>query len=167
MNSSNKTLWMGNLPNWIDTDNLYSFLQKANIYPQKISIKNLSNNNKCAFLRFSSNNIAENILNKYNGKIINGIKFILNWSNIPITKYNTNLITKFTVSTYIYPNYLIYYSYLLEILINQFLLILSKNISKINIHLSLVLNLLLMLKQDVQKDMLSLNLLTIMSFRNL
>lgn len=98
MNSTNKTLWMGNLPNWIEIDSLANFLQKADIYPQKINIKNLTNNKKCAFLEFCSNNIAEKILNKYNGKIINGIKFILNWSNAPVTKYNTNSITKFTVS---------------------------------------------------------------------
>ncbi len=99
MNPTNKTLWMGNLANWMDSNSLAEFLQKSNIHPQKINIKNLTNNKKCAFLEFCSNNIAEKILNKYNGKIINGIKFNLNWSNAPITKNNNNSITKFTVST--------------------------------------------------------------------
>ena len=100
MNSSKKTLWMGNIPNWMDFENLYEFLHKVNIFPHKINIKNLSNKKRCAFLEFYSYNDAENVLNKYNGKTINGVKLLLNWSNSTSTKFNNNYTNKFTVSIF-------------------------------------------------------------------
>ena len=98
MNTNKKTLWMGNLPNWMNFDNLYEFLRKENIFPHKINIKTLSNKKRCAFLEFYSYNDAEAVLNKYNGKIINGVQMQLNWSNSSPTKFNNNYVNKFTVT---------------------------------------------------------------------
>ena len=108
MNGSTNTLWMGNIENWMSQSYLFDLLKAANIYPNRITIKNYPNKRGCAFLEFSSKEIAQKILVEYNNKEINGIKLKFNWVHSLEQKYNSSKITKFTVRLNNH-NYLIYY----------------------------------------------------------
>ena len=79
MTEKDKTLWMGNIEPWMTNNYLLSALNKINIFPNKIDIKKFQNKRSYAFLEFSSHEIAEEILNKYNGKYMNNILLKFNW----------------------------------------------------------------------------------------
>jgi RNA recognition motif-containing protein len=97
MNTSKSTLWMGNIENWMTHSYLYDLLKSSNIYPNKITIKNYQNKRGCAFLEFSSPEMAKFVLTEYNNKIINGVQLKFNWVHSLEQKYNCSKITKFTV----------------------------------------------------------------------
>ena len=52
MNTSNKTLWLGNVESWMNYTFLRKFLEEINIFPKKISIKTKETKRGCAFLEF-------------------------------------------------------------------------------------------------------------------
>ena len=54
MNTSNKTLWLGNVESWMDYMFLKKFLEEINIFPKKISIKTKETKRGCAFLEFDT-----------------------------------------------------------------------------------------------------------------
>ncbi len=118
MNSSNKTLWLGNIEPWMDNYYIINLLQEIGIYPTKITKKSKLTKRGCAFLEFSSYEIAKKVLNKYNGKIYKNFHLELNWvrgkDKIGIIKP-----VKFTVY-FIFFIFNLYFSYLLEILIKLF-----------------------------------------------
>ncbi len=108
MNGSTNTLWMGNIENWMSQSYLFDLLKAANIYPNRITIKNYPNKRGCAFLEFYSPEMAKFVLTEYNNKIINGVQLKFNWVHSLEQKYNSSKITKFTVRLNNH-NYLIYY----------------------------------------------------------
>ena len=79
MNTSNKTLWLGNVESWMDHMFLKKFLEEINIFPKKISLKIKETKRGCAFLEFESHESAEKAINNYNGKIHRNIEIKLNW----------------------------------------------------------------------------------------
>ena len=79
MTQKERTLWMGNIEPWMTKYYLTSALNKIDIFPDKISIKRLANKRSCAFLEFLSHEIAEEVLNKFNGKYMNNIELKFNW----------------------------------------------------------------------------------------
>lgn len=79
MNTSNKTLWLGNIESWMDANFLKQFLAENNIFPKKISIKAKGTKRGCAFLKFDSNEIAQSVIENNNGKIHRNIEIKLNW----------------------------------------------------------------------------------------
>ena len=99
MNSSTSTLWMGNIENWMSQTYLSDLLRAANIYPNRIIIKNYPNKRGCAFLEFFSPEMAKFVLTEYNNKILNGVHLKFNWVHSLEQKYNSSKITKFTVSS--------------------------------------------------------------------
>ena len=117
MTEKDRTLWMGNIEPWMTNNYLLSALNKINIFPNKIDIKKFQNKRSYAFLEFSSHEIAEEILNKYNGKYMNNILLKFNWVK---RQKEQNMINKnmmiFTVN---YFYIIIQYSYIQVILINQ------------------------------------------------
>jgi RNA recognition motif-containing protein len=119
MNSSNKTLWLGNIEPWMDNYYLINLLQEIGIYPTKITIKSKHSKRGCAFLEFSTYEIAKKVLNKYNGKIYKNIHIELNWVR---GKDKINIIkpVKFTVYFNFFSYLIFIFSYLLEILIKLF-----------------------------------------------
>jgi RNA recognition motif-containing protein len=119
MNSSNKTLWLGNIEPWMDNYYLINLLQEIGIYPTKITIKSKPSKRGCAFLEFSTYEIAKKVLNKYNGKIYKNIHIEL---NLVRGKDKINIIkpVKFTVYFNFFSYLIFIFSYLLEILIKLF-----------------------------------------------
>ena len=97
MYASTNTLWMGNIENWMSYNYLCDLLKAANIYPNRITIKNYQNKRGCAFLEFYSHEMAKFVLTEYNNKIINGVQLKFNWVHSLEQKYNCSKITKFTV----------------------------------------------------------------------
>lgn len=97
MTSSNSTLWMGNIEKWMDHAYLYNLLKTANIYPNRITIKNYKSKRGCAFLEFFSHKMANYVLTEYNNKVINGVKLKFNWVHSLEQKYQLSKIVKFTV----------------------------------------------------------------------
>ncbi len=97
MNGSASTLWMGNIEKWMSHSYLCDLLRAANIYPNRITIKNYPNKRGCAFLEFFSPEMAKFVLTEYNNKIINGVQLKFNWVHSFEQKYNSQKITKFTV----------------------------------------------------------------------
>jgi len=98
MTSSNCTLWMGNIEKWMNHSYLSNLLNSINVYPKRITIKNYKSKRGCAFLEFSSKEIAKKVLVEYNNKEIDGIKFKFNWVLSLEQKSKKYKITKFTVS---------------------------------------------------------------------
>ena len=90
---------MGNIENWMSQTYLSDLLRAANIYPNRIIIKNYPNKRGCAFLEFFSPEMAKFVLTEYNNKIINGVQLKFNRVHSLEQKYNSSKITKFTVRT--------------------------------------------------------------------
>ena len=109
MNTSNKTLWLGNVESWMNYTFLRKFLEEINIFPKKISLKIKETKRGCAFLEFENHESAEKAINNYNGKIHRNIEIKLNW----VRDKNRHIIKpiKFTVRIIIK----IIFSYLWEI----------------------------------------------------
>lgn len=100
MSANNRTLWMGNIENWMSYDYLYDLLREGEIFPKGIIIKNYTNKRGCAFLEFFSHEQAKETLEKCNGKIVNGIQLIFNWVYSFEQKFPSSKIKKFTVSNF-------------------------------------------------------------------
>ena len=98
MNTHLKTLWMGNIEPWMNISFLSSLLNSIEIFPQRIIMKNPPNKRGCAFLEFKTQELAENVLNNFNGKKINNLELKFNWVRTLEEKYSAKKITKFTVS---------------------------------------------------------------------
>jgi RNA recognition motif-containing protein len=98
MNTKHKTLWMGNIEPWMNISFLSSLLNSIEIFPQRIIMKNPPNKRGCAFLEFKTQELAENVLNNFNGKKINNLELKFNWVRTLEEKYSAKKITKFTVS---------------------------------------------------------------------
>ena len=98
MTQKDKTLWMGNIEPWMTKFSLISILNKMKIFPTKINIKKFPNKRSCAFLEFLSHEIAEDILQRFNGKYINNIELKFNWVKKSEDKNKGNKTTKFTVN---------------------------------------------------------------------
>ena len=62
-----KTLWMGNIENWMTENYINQILNKININPIKIRILQNDNPKSCCFIEFDTPEIANFILEKYNG----------------------------------------------------------------------------------------------------
>ena len=121
MNSSNCTLWMGNIENWMSYSYLHELLKSANIHPKRLTLKNYQTKRGCAFLEFYTREMAEKVLTEWNNKIFNGIQLKFNWVRSLEQKYNCSKITIFTVSKKIFLClYIFSNSFLLVILINQY-----------------------------------------------
>ena len=101
MTEKDRTLWMGNIQPWMNKNYLLSALRKINIIPNKINIKRFPNKKSCAFLEFLSREIAEEILNKFNGKYLDNFQLKLNWVKKSNEKNMTNQNIKFTVNMYL------------------------------------------------------------------
>ena len=101
MTEKDRTLWMGNIQPWMNKNYLLSALRKINIIPNKINIKRFPNKKCCAFLEFLSREIAEEILNKFNGKYLDNFQLKLNWVKKSNEKNMTNQNIKFTVNIYL------------------------------------------------------------------
>ena len=98
MTQKDRTLWMGNIEPWMTKYYLLSSLNKMNIFPNRISIKRYQNKRSCAFLEFLSHEIAEEILNKFNGKYMNNIQLIFNRVKNSNEQSKTSQNIKFTVN---------------------------------------------------------------------
>ena len=79
---------------------LLTVLNKIKIFPKKIYIKRFANKRSCAFLEFLTHEIAEDILNNFNGKYMNNIELKFNWVKRSEDKYINNNVAKFTVNIY-------------------------------------------------------------------
>ena len=98
MNTYHKTLWMGNIEPWMNQAFLTILLNRINIFPKKIMIKNPQNKRGCAFLEFNTQEQAINVVNNFNGKNINNVELKFNLVKTFEEKYSSQKITKFTVS---------------------------------------------------------------------
>ena len=101
MTQKDRTLWMGNIEPWMTKNYLLSALNKKNIFPYKINIIRFENKRSCAFLEFLSHEIAEEILNKFNGTYMNNIELKFNWAKRPKEKNNKNQNVNFTVNIFL------------------------------------------------------------------
>lgn len=87
-----RTLWMGNIENWMDENYINQILNSLNLKPIKIRILQNDNPKSCCFIEFESPEIADFVLENYNGlKLKNDL--ILNLRRVnPKKKDNNNLI---------------------------------------------------------------------------
>ena len=76
-----KTLWMGNIENWMSENYINQILNKINIKPIKIRILQNDNPKSCCFIEFDTPEIANFILEKYNGVKLNDFELKLNKVN--------------------------------------------------------------------------------------
>ena len=106
MTRKDKTLWMGNIEPWMTKFSLISILNKMKIFPTKINIKKFPNKRSCAFLEFLSHEIAEDILQRFNGKYINNIELKFNWVKKSEDKNKGNKTKKSTVNIYLFNIFL-------------------------------------------------------------
>ena len=76
-----KTLWMGNIENWMDENYINQILNSINIKPIKIRILQNENPKSCCFIEFEFPEIANFILQKYNGYKLKDFEVKLNKVN--------------------------------------------------------------------------------------
>ena len=103
MNTSDRTLWLGNIDQRMNEKYLTNILNELHIYPNKITIKAKGNKRGCAFLEFDSTKTASMILKLHNNKIYKNFNIKLNW-----VKSNEKLKEKplkFTVKFFLYYYY--------------------------------------------------------------
>ena len=79
MNTSDRTLWLGNIDQWMNKNYLTKILNELNIFPNKITIKAKGNKRGCAFLEFDSTKTANTILKLHNNTIYKNFNIKLNW----------------------------------------------------------------------------------------
>ena len=79
MNTSDRTLWLGNIDQWMDKTYLTKILNELNIFPNKLTIKAKGNKRGCAFLEFDSTKTANTILKLHNNTIYKNFNIKLNW----------------------------------------------------------------------------------------
>ena len=73
MNTSNKTLWLGNIESWMDIAFLKDFLSENNIFPRKISIKAKGTTNITYYEISEATEVTVKLHNsntEYNAKIV-------------------------------------------------------------------------------------------------
>ena len=92
MNSS-RTLWMGNIENWmnkkfilsifesISKNSLINLYKILDIIPIKINLLIKEDKKSSCFIEFDSQKTASTVLRKYNNQTINNVKLKLNWVN--------------------------------------------------------------------------------------
>ena len=98
MNTYHKTLWMGNIEQWMNISFLSSILNEINIYPKRIILKNPSNKRGCAFLEFDNKEQAEIVLKNFNGQKIKNLELKFNWVRTLEEKKSAQKLNKFTVN---------------------------------------------------------------------
>jgi len=83
-----KTVWMGNINNYMDENSIRNLIKPLNNKIVKINIMRRNNNiNGFALIEFNSNKTAKYFIKEYNNKKINGHLFCLNWAK---NNYNKN-----------------------------------------------------------------------------
>ena len=117
MNSS-RTLWMGNIENWMNKKfilSIFESISKKIIYlpskildiiPIKINLLIKEDKKSSCFIEFDSQKTASAVLKKYNNQTINNVKLKLNWVNSHNSNNKNkeqNNINKYTV--YLFYNY--------------------------------------------------------------
>ena len=68
-----RTLWMGNIENWMNENYICQLLNSINLNPIKIRILQNDNPKNCCFIEFDCPETADFILEKYNGLKINNL----------------------------------------------------------------------------------------------
>ena len=68
-----KTLWMGNIENWMNENYICQLLNSINLNPIKIRILQNDNPKNCCFIEFDCPETADFVLEKYNGLKINNL----------------------------------------------------------------------------------------------
>ena len=101
MTQKERTLWMGNIEPWMTKFYLLSALNNINIFPNKLFIKRFENKRSCAFLEFLTHEIAEKVLNKFNGTYMNNIELKFNWVKRTKEQNLSNQNMKFTVNIFL------------------------------------------------------------------
>ncbi len=101
MTQKERTLWMGNIEPWMTKFYLLSALNNINIFPNKLFIKRFENKRSCAFLEFLNHEIAEKVLNKFNGTYMNNIELKFNWVKRTKEQNLSNQNMKFTVNIFL------------------------------------------------------------------
>ena len=76
-----RTLWMGNIENWMTENDINLILNSINLKPIKIRIFKNENPKICCFIEFDTPEIANFILEKYNGVKLNDFELKLNKVN--------------------------------------------------------------------------------------
>ncbi len=92
MNSS-RTLWMGNIENWMNKKFILSIFESISknlliklykildIIPIKINLLIKEDKKSSCFIEFDCPKTASTVLKKYNNQTINNVKLKLNWVN--------------------------------------------------------------------------------------
>ena len=83
-----KTLWMGNIENWMTENDINLILNSINLKPIKIRILKNENPKICCFIEFDSSETADFVLEKFNGLKINNL--ILNLKRVIPKKKENN-----------------------------------------------------------------------------
>ena len=96
MNTTNKTLWLGNIESWMNVHYIKETLNELGIFPIKITMKPKVSKKGCALLEFDSYETALNILKKYNGINHKNLNIKLNWVKT-YNRLNEEKQVKFTV----------------------------------------------------------------------
>ena len=86
-----RTLWMGNIENWMNKEDIFEIYKKIGIKSLKINVVPKENNKiGCCFVEFDSPNTAKKVLTNHNGQIINNLLLKLNWVNSHNSNNNNN-----------------------------------------------------------------------------
>ena len=86
-----RTLWMGNIENWMNENYICQLLNSINLNPIKIRILQNDNPKNCCFIEFDCPETADFVLEKYNGLKINNL--ILHLKRV-ISKKNVQMLLK-------------------------------------------------------------------------
>ena len=87
-----RTLWMGNIENWMNENYINQILNSLNLKPIKIRILQNDNPKSCCFIEFESPETADFVLEKYNGLKLNDL--ILNLRRVNSKKKDNNNLIK-------------------------------------------------------------------------
>ena len=68
-----RTLWMGNIENWMNENYINQILTSLKLKPIKIRIFQNDNPKSCCFIEFESPETADFVLEKYNGLKLNDL----------------------------------------------------------------------------------------------
>ena len=83
-----RTLWMGNIENWMTENDINLILNSINLKPIKIRILKNENPKICCFIEFDSSETADFVLEKFNGLKLNNL--ILNLKRVIPKKKENN-----------------------------------------------------------------------------
>ena len=87
-----RTLWMGNIENWMNENYINQILNSLNLKPIKIRMLQNDNPKSCCFIEFESPETADFVLEKYNGLKLNDL--ILNLRRVNSKKKDNNNLIK-------------------------------------------------------------------------